>query len=188
MAVQVAACIVLLIASGLLVRGLWVAQTLDPGFRMKNIYTASFDLETFGYNEALAAAFQRTLIDRVRSEPGVESVAQAMNAPLNDSHNGSGFIPSGQTQERGAEFNYVSPEFFPMLEIPIVRGRNFTSAESWAGAPLAIVTEATAQRWWPGEDPVGKTDYVGHQPSRRHGIAGGGSREGRAGLAHRAAG
>ena len=155
--VQVAACMVLLIASGLLLRGLWVAQTLDPGFRMKNISTGSFDLETLGYNEPRAAAFQRALMDRVASAPGVESVAQAMNAPLNNNHNGSGFIPSGHTKERGAEFNYVSPEFFPMLEIPIVHGRNFTSAESWAGTPLAIVTESTARRWWPGGDPVGKT-------------------------------
>jgi predicted permease len=155
--VQVAACMVLLVASGLLLRGLWVAQTLDPGFRMKNISTVSFDLETLGYNEPRAAAFQRALMDRVASEAGVESVAQAMNAPLNNNHNGSGFIPSGQTQERGAEFNYVSPEFFSMLEIPLVRGRDFTSAESWAGTPLAIVTESTARRWWPGADPVGKT-------------------------------
>ena len=154
---QVAACMVLLIASGLLLRGLWVAQTVDPGFRMKNISSVSFDLETFGYDEPRAAAFQRTLIDRIASAPGVESVAQVMNAPLNNNHNGSGFIPSGQAQERGAEFNYVSPEFFPILEIPIVHGRNFTSAESWAGTPLAIVTESTARRWWPGEDPVGKT-------------------------------
>jgi predicted permease len=155
--VQVAACMVLLIASGLLLHGLWVAQTLDPGFRMPGISTVSFDLETLGYNEPRAAAFQRALMDRAAPAPGVESVAQAMNAPLSNNFNGSGFIPSGQTQERGAGFNYVSPEFFPMLEIPIVRGRNFTSAESWAGAPLAIVTESTARRWWPGEDPVGKT-------------------------------
>jgi putative ABC transport system permease protein len=154
---QVAACVVLLIVSGLLLRGLWVAQTVDPGFRMKDISTVSFDLETLGYNEPRAAAFQRTLMDRVASTPGVESVAQAMNAPLNNNHNGSEFLPSGQTQERGAEFNYVSPELFPLLQIPIVRGRNITSAESWAGTPVAVVTESTARRWWPGEDPVGKT-------------------------------
>jgi macrolide transport system ATP-binding/permease protein len=154
---QVATCMVLLIASGLLLHGLWVAQTLDPGFSMKNISTVSFDLQTLGYNEQRAAAFQRELMDRAASTAGVESVAQAMNAPLNNNHNGSGFTPSGQTQELGAEFNYVSPEFFKMLEIPIVRGRNFTSAESWSGAPMAVVTESTARRWWPGEDPVGKT-------------------------------
>jgi MacB-like periplasmic core domain len=54
------------------------------------------------------------------------------------------------------EYNLVSPEFFSLLKIPIVRGRNFTQNETRAGAPLAILTESTARRFWPNQDPIGK--------------------------------
>jgi predicted permease len=87
--------------------------------------------------------------------PGVAAAAQARITPLEDSHTGTKFLI--QDELRSVEINRVSPEFFSVLGIAIVRGRNFTSAETGNAAPVAIVTESTGRRLWPGQDPLGKT-------------------------------
>jgi predicted permease len=146
---------VLLIAAGLMLRALYRAQTIDPGFEMKNVTAISFDLAPQGYTAPRAAAFHGQLMDRLRSIPGVDAVAQTMVTPLSDQHTFDGFkLPAGP--EVMVEVNYVSPGYFALLRIPIVRGRNFTSAEASAGAPVMIPTESAARRMWPGQDPIGR--------------------------------
>ena len=156
-AAQVAVCMVLLIASGLLMRGLHAAQTVDPGFDIRNVTTASFDLRGQGFSLEKAGAFQRSLIQRVMALPGVQSTAQAGVTPLSDSHRSSPFSIVGEAVARRVEFNTVSPEYFSLLGIPLVRGRNFTDRDTGSGARVAIVTESTARRFWPGQDPIGKS-------------------------------
>jgi predicted permease len=156
-AVQVAVCMVLLIAAGLLIRGLYLAQTVDPGFEMKGITQARFDLPSQGYNVERAQAFQRELIARVEALPGVDEVEQARAMPLGNQWLGTGLTLEGEIQEREFEFNVVSPGFFAMLGIPMVRGRAFTEAETQSDAPVLVVTESTARRLWPGQDAIGKT-------------------------------
>ena len=153
---QVAVSMVLLIAAGLLLRGLYLAQTIDPGFEMRNVAAVSFDLRGQGYDAARAGIFQRQVMDRLAALPGVETVAQAGNTPLSDSHRGTMFSLPGQPGNHQVEFNEVSPEYFSLLGIPIVRGRNFTGNEARTGAALAIVTESTARRFWPNQDSIGK--------------------------------
>ena len=155
--VQVAVCMVLLIAAGLLMRGLYLAQTVDPGFEMKGITQAQFDLPSQGYSKEKAGAFQRELMARVSALPGVDDVEQARVTPLSHEFMGTGLTLAGETQERMFEFNIVSPGFFAMLGMPIVRGRTFTEAEASSNAPVLVVTESTARRLWPGQDPMGKT-------------------------------
>jgi predicted permease len=157
---QVAVSMVLLIAAGLLLRGLYQAQTIDPGFEMKNVTSVAFDLRGQGYDDARAGIFQRQLMDRLATLPGVETMSQAGNTPLSDSHRGSeGSLP-GKPGSFPVEFNEVSPEFFSLLGLPIVRGRNFTGTEVQTGAPVAIATESTARRFWPNQDPLGKTVHM----------------------------
>jgi predicted permease len=154
---QVAVCMILLIATGLLMRGLYMAQTVDPGFEMKGITQAIFDLPSQGYSEERARVFQRELIARVAALPGVDGVEQARVTPLNDQFMGTGMTLAGETETRQVEFNIVSPGFFAMLGMPIVRGRGFTKEETQADAGVMVVTESTARRLWPGRDAVGKT-------------------------------
>jgi predicted permease len=156
-AAQVAACMVLLLAAGLLLRGLHRAQTIDPGFRMKNVAAIAFDLNGAGYDDQRAEALQRQLLQRIAALPGVNAVAQASAVPLDDNHRGADLSIPGREEHVGVEYNYVSPAFFPLLGIPIVRGRNFTETESQTGAPVAILPESTARRLWPSENPIGKT-------------------------------
>ncbi|MGC1491001.1 MAG: ABC transporter permease [Candidatus Acidiferrum sp.] len=156
-AAQVAVCMILLIAAGLLLRGLYFAQTVDPGFSMDRIAVVNLDLRTQGYKEAPAAAFEQQLKHRVSALPGVDGVAEVDQTPLSDNHNWTDFSIPGKTEKYMVEDNAISQGYFSMLGIPIVRGRDFTEAEVQSGAKVAIVTETTARRFWPGEDPIGKT-------------------------------
>jgi predicted permease len=153
---QVAVSMVLLIAAGLLLRGLYQAQTIDPGFEMKNVTIVSFDLRGQGYDDTRAGRFQQQAIDRLSALAGVDAVAEAGNAPLSDNHRGTMFSIPGQPGSYQVELNEVSPEFFSLLGVPIVRGRNFTGIEQRTGAAVTIVTESTARRFWPNQDPLGK--------------------------------
>jgi predicted permease len=155
-AVQVAVCMILLIAAGLLMRGLYFAQTVDPGFTMNGIAVASMDLRTQGYKEEPAAAFERRLKEKVAGLPGVDGIVEARQTPLNDNHWVTNFSVPGKPAEYDVEDNAISQGYFSMIGIPIVRGRDFTEEEVRAGANVAIVTETTARKFWPGEDPIGK--------------------------------
>ncbi len=150
---QVAVSMMLLIAAGLMLRGLYAAQTIDPGFEMKNILAVSFDLRNQGYEGARAVGFQRDLKDRLAALPGVDQVAQARVTPLSDNHVGTDVTPSGTSREFQIEMNNVSPEYFSLLGLPMARGRTFRPHE----VNVAIVSESAARRFWPGEDPLGKT-------------------------------
>jgi len=154
---QVAVCMVLLIAAGLLMRGLYLVQTVDPGFEMKGITQVRFDLPEQGYNAERGQAFQREFMTRVRALPGVDEVEQARVMPLGNQNMHTVLTPQGETQLRHCGFNMVSPGFFAILGMPMVRGRTFTAVEAESGAPVSVVTESTARRLWPGQDPIGKT-------------------------------
>jgi predicted permease len=171
-AVQVAVCMVLLLAAGLLLRGLHRANTIDPGFRTKNVAAISFDLSGAGYSNERAAALQRQLSERIRALPGVDAVAQASAIPLDDNHTESNFSISGQEGEIDIEYSYVSPGYFPLLSIPIVLGRNFKDEENQTDAPVAILPESTARRFWPGQNPVGKTISLGGKGGTSYEIVG----------------
>jgi macrolide transport system ATP-binding/permease protein len=154
--VQVAVCMVLLIAAGLLMRGLYLAQTVNPGFEMEGTTQAIFDLPSQGYNEERARIFQRELIARVAALPGVDAVEQARVTPLSDQFEGTGMTVAGEMEARQFEFNVVSPGFFTMLGMPMVRGRGFTREETQSDAGVMVVTESTARRLWPGRDAIGR--------------------------------
>jgi len=156
-AAQVAVCMILLIAAGLLLRGLYVAQTIDPGFAMGGITVVTLDLHAQGYKEEPAAALERRLKQQVAALPGVDGVAEVGDTPLSDNHSASDFSIPGKADDLTVEDNVISNGYFPMLGIPIVRGRDFTEDEVRTGAKVAIVTESTARAFWPGEDPIGKT-------------------------------
>ncbi len=151
---QIAVCTVLLLATGLLLRGLY---TVDPGFDMRNVAAVFFNLRRQGYDEKRAATFVRDLRGRIAGVPGVMEVAQAECAPLSHDFSAGSFTVPGRADTVGIEYNHVSPEYFSVVGIPIVRGRGFTEADARDEATAIIVTESTARLLWPGEDPLGKS-------------------------------
>jgi len=123
---------------------------------MNGISVVSLDLRAQGYKEKPAAAFEQRLKEKVAALPGVDGIAEAAQTPLSDDHNVTNFSIPGKPDEYDIENDAISQGYFSMLGIPIVRGRDFTEEEVHAGAKVAIVTEATARKLWPGEDPIGK--------------------------------
>jgi predicted permease len=149
---QVAVSLVLLIGAGLLVRGLQQAQSTDLGFDQKNVAVLSMDLTTQGYDEARAAMLHAQLAERLKVLPVIQSASLAQVPPF------SGLMETtidvdGRQVAVGA--NTVSAEYFQTLGIPLRRGRQFTEEDARGGQSTAIVTQAMANRFWPGADPIG---------------------------------
>jgi predicted permease len=156
-AAQVAMCLVLTISASLLLRGLYAAQTVDPGFDYRGVATVSFDLRGSGFDGEKATLFNRELAARMGALPGVTAVAQAVDTPLAPGRRETGARLAGEEQRRRIQFNNVSPEYFSLVGIPLVRGRGFSAADLGDGSTSMVVTEATARRFWPGKDPLGQT-------------------------------
>jgi len=158
--VQVAVSMVLLVSAGLLLRGLSHAESVDPGFVLDQATSMSVDLHAEGYGLARAIAFQRRLDDLTKTIPGFVAASRATTAPLGSRHYFSRFDVTGTGRSRQTQYNTVSSGFFSTVGIPIVRGRDFTSAEM--NGQYAIVTEAAARVLWPGQDPLGKVLHSQH--------------------------
>ena len=151
---QVAVSLVLLIGAGLLVRGLKQAQSTDLGFNQKNLVVMSMDLTTQGYDEARSTTLNAQLLERLRSLPAVKSVSLAAVAPFSGVSETTIDIDGGdRAVSVGA--NIVTAEYFQTLEIPLRRGRLFTEDDARSGATPAVISQAMANRFWPGADPVG---------------------------------
>jgi macrolide transport system ATP-binding/permease protein len=158
---QIAVCMALLVAAGLLIRNLQRVRTIDTGMNTKNVFSVAASLkqvDTEKKDTTREAELRRQLADRLRAIPGVVSVGQANQQPLSGEMGNTGVMLSGQPGEHPLEarFNFVSTEYFEALSIPLTRGRSFTAEEVNANAPVVVVSEATAQRYWPGADPLGK--------------------------------
>lgn len=99
------------------------------------------------------------IVRRLDTHPAIEGVAVATRPPLTGEPRTIRLVPSrsGSSVEETAEFMVVSPMYFPLLGIQLTRGRVFTEIEAAAQAPVVVVSRSTAQRFWPGADPIGQT-------------------------------
>lgn len=155
--VQVAICMVLVIATGLLLRGLGASQSIDPGFDYSDVVVASYDLEGSGYGADEALAFQRRMLEDVRSLPEVEAAAYGVTVPLSADNESLRIRLPGQDSTRELRLNYVTPGFFDVIGLPIVRGRAFDGQDFQESSNEIVVTESTAQNLWPGLDAIGQS-------------------------------
>jgi predicted permease len=159
-ATQIAVCLVLLIGAGLLLRGLQAAQAIDPGFETRSIATASFDLALEGYTGPTAAAFRERIEARLLSRPGIGEAAFVDSVPLSGSRRGTMVTLEGKDQKIQITTAAISPNYFQFLRMPILRGRAFDPRDT-PDRHVIVVTESTARKFWPGEDPLGKRVRVG---------------------------
>ena len=152
---QVAVSLVLLIGAGLLVRGLQQAQSTDLGFDQKNLVVVSMDLTTQGYDEARAAAFHAQLSERLKALPAIKSVSLAQTVPFAGGRDETIDIEGGGST-LSVNANEVSPAYFQTLGISLRRGRYFTDEDARSGQAPAVISQAMANRFWPGTDPLAK--------------------------------
>jgi predicted permease len=157
---QIAFALVLAIATGLLARTVQNASRVDAGFNPKQVVVASFDLSTAGYNEVRSREFYRALQERLSGLPDVQATTLALRIPLAMAGGRRNVRIPHYTPRPGEEmefpFNVVGANYFQVMEAPIVLGRSFTSADRVGAQGVIIVNEAFAQRFWPGQNPIGK--------------------------------
>jgi predicted permease len=120
----------------------------------------NFDLGSVGYSDAQARAFNASLVERLRGLPGVKGVVPAFGSPLGNRHFVSVFRVEKQP-DLVSGYLEVSPGFFSLLKIPLVRGRDFSQFDVARSAHYLIVSESVARTFWPGEDPLGKAIEYG---------------------------
>jgi predicted permease len=171
---QVTVCVVLLIAAGLFARTSERALSIDLGFDYRNVVSLDIVFPPAA-SPAKIAATRTQLAQQLEALPGIQSVAVTSHMPL--VHGGLRDIAvslNGRSLDDPGTpvpiYTLVTPEYFATMGIPIVRGRGFTLQEAredsnFDGSPV-IVSETTARRFWPGEDPLGKRFAFG--PLRNH--------------------
>jgi putative ABC transport system permease protein len=160
-AAQFAFSLFLLVGSGLLLKSFQRLLSVNPGFQPGNVMTMLMNLPGHKYADATQLIqFYESLIERVRSLPGVQSAAIVSHLPMSgevwDSYRLDGHeMQPGETVPN-AEIRLVSPGYFPTLRIPLLRGRDFLDSDREASPLVAIVDETLARRHWPDGDAVGK--------------------------------
>ena len=161
--VQMAFSMLLLVTAGLFARALVQARAIDPGFDVNDVQIASIDLQLVNYGADEASRFTDALLERTRAIPGVEHAALSRMLPLDGGGFGLGGIEvAGREPPDGrggwsADWNIITPEYFDVMRIPLVRGRAFSEADRRGTPDVAIINQTLAERIWPGEDAVGKT-------------------------------
>jgi predicted permease len=151
---QITVCVLLLITAGILLRGANRIQSLDIGLRTRDIVAIKIHEKA-----------RTRVLDRLSSDPSVEILAGATYVPMNGAFPTVSVAPADGGGVLNTSYNRVSAEYFTVLAIPIVRGRNFTREEVNSGAPVVVISQATAQQLWPNQDALGRSLRV--VPGRR---------------------
>jgi predicted permease len=159
---EVALALLLLIGAGLLIRSLTGLRQVHPGFDPSSTLTALVQIPTAKYpDETRRNQFFADALEKVRALPGVESAAWIDNLPLDGGGSSQYVQPEGMPAMRESELPVVavrlpSPGYFLTARIPLLAGRDFADADAFGSARVVIVSERTARRFWPGENPIGK--------------------------------
>lgn len=163
------ACIVLVIA-GLFLRSLQSAEKTDLGFHPEGVVLASVDLSQFGYDEARGSSFYRDVISGTRALPGIESATLAFSAPLGNDSLSDRVWKEGEESSAPARvpfigYNSIDTQYFQTLEIPLLHGRDISTADTKSSIHIAVINQSMATKLWPGQDPVGHHFHFGKPES-----------------------
>jgi putative ABC transport system permease protein len=165
-AAEVAAAVLVVSGSGLLLRTWSALDSVDPGFRATDLFTASVALPfptgpTARYpTPAAIRQFQQAVERELERQPQVRRVAWGSSLPLDGGSFAQNIRLAGEPARpdglaQSASYNMVSPSYFDTLGIAIVRGRGFSPSDTAAGAPTCIVSEAFVRRYLQGREPLG---------------------------------
>jgi macrolide transport system ATP-binding/permease protein len=158
---QVALSVIALVGAGLFVRSFQQAVRMDLGYNTDRLVVTSFDLGLAGYDDVRLRSFYQQALERIEAIPGISSAAWAEHLALaGGSLMRTVYFP-GHEQTAGEDgvliqSNPVSSSYFWTLGMKILQGRSFTLADRDGAARVAIVNQALAERFWPGEEAVGQ--------------------------------
>ena len=160
-AAEVALALLLLVGTGLLVRSFWRLQQTATGFNPERVLTAKVSLPYAGYsNRTNVAVFQRQLLERLAALPGVEAAGLTSDLPWTGYDENNSFDVEGKTfpPNNGPEgrYHFVSSDYFRTVGVPLRAGRFFNADDQLGKTPVLLINHSLAERYWPGEDAVGK--------------------------------
>jgi putative ABC transport system permease protein len=159
---EVAVALVLLVGAELFLRTFDALRRVPAGFDGRNVLTMETALAGNRFDTAASVnVMVREAEDRIRAIPGVVSVAVAPSVPLESSigmtFNIDGRPPGAQLYHGGASWRTVTPGYFDVFRIPILRGRGFTERDNSATGPVAVISQSMALSQWPHDNPIGRT-------------------------------
>ncbi len=181
---EIAVALVSLVCAGLMINTLARILHTSPGFNPDHLLTAEVRLTGEKYMDSTdpnlnviqppVVIFCRRVLERVRNIPGVEGAALIDWLPLADNTQpaGPGFTIVGRSTDASAEkpsvLRYsVSPDYFRLMGIPILRGRGVTEQDTETSVPVVVISEAMARQFWPSEDPIGHEITFDSSPEER---------------------
>ena len=157
---QISLSLLLLICAGLFIRSFMSAQQINPGFNSHNVLIASYDLFTAGYSKDSGAEFDRQLVAKLEALPGVQSVALSSRVPLGFGGGSTSVKPEGYVlrpnESMETQVANITPNYFQTMQIPIVKGRDFTLQDTKGSQRVVIVNETFVDRYWPNQEALGK--------------------------------
>ena len=169
-AAQVAVSVALLVSGTMLARSLLASRAFDVGFDTSNLMIATPTIGNLGFDADRGRTYYADTLSRVRALPGVTEVALGALVPLGIGGESSGFRIDGYAPPTGTGVvsvsnNFVSPDYFSVLRIPIRRGRSFAPADGLPNAPVvAVVNETAARTYWADQNPIGRFIRRGTSP------------------------
>ncbi len=158
---QVAVSLLLLACAGFFIRSFQNSANVDMGFRVDHTLMMSVDLGLQGYTEERGQQFYKQVSDGVKSLAGVRDAAFSAYIPMGYETDTVNVYPEGQPidDKSAAETSFqdpVQPGYFRSVGVQVIKGREFTDADSATAPKVAIVNETFANKIWPGQDPIGK--------------------------------
>ncbi len=172
---EVSLAVVLMIGAALLTKSFVRLIDVNPGFDPSHTLTMEVSLPTLPpskyANDPEQAAFFEQVLDRLNHSPGVTAAGAVLSMPLTGAEESTDIFiegrPSSADQRPNSDYTIVTPRFFEALQIPLLRGRQFTDLDRQDAPGVIIINDALAQRYWPNEDPLGKRFTVGFEKSPR---------------------
>ena len=170
---ELALAFVLVVGAGLLGNSFLHLLNVNPGFDPHNVLTVATYVYGSRYQKPEAElGLYKQVIDRLRVTPGVESIGMVSVLPLGANFDRSTFnvedrpLPN-PSEAPSADRYSVSPDYFHVLRIPLVRGRAFTDQDRQGAPPVMIISESCAQSQFPGQDPIGKHIQFGSRDDKK---------------------
>jgi predicted permease len=162
----------LLVVAGLLVSSLFHLVSLNPGFATERVLTADVDLPPQNYAQPLVRLhFYDTMLSRLRALPGVDVAGWVSKLPLEGETSSTGIaIRPGRFVAPAANYRVASPDYFKAMGIPLVAGRIFNERDR--GRHVVVVSKSVAERFWPGQNPIGKTCLTYWGPEKKEQVIG----------------
>jgi predicted permease len=177
-ALQIAGSLVLLVVAALFVRSLSAMQAMDLGFKPDHVLNLNIDPHQLGMTDGEARDLAANITARLHQLAGVDFVSHANSVPLGYFNNGGdrlvidGAAAPMNPGDWDAGYNVVSPEYFTVMGIDLIRGRVFRDSDNERGTDVAVISESTARKLWPNQDPIGRTFRLTNEKDRKLHIVG----------------